>query len=50
MVEQKQDDHDKSISNLDIECGIEELEVARDKELGFSLENESTRWKKPKEL
>ena len=35
MVEQKQDDHDKSISNLGIECGIEELEVAKDKRIGL---------------
>ena len=48
-VEPKQDDHDKNISNLDIERGMEEPEVEllrqRIKELDFSLENESTRRK-----
>ena len=42
------------ISNLDIKRGFEELEVEllrqRVKELDFPLENESTRWKTPKEL
>ena len=35
VVEQKQDDHDKSMLNLGIECGIEELEVAKDKRTGL---------------
>ena len=42
------------ITDLDIERGIEELEVKLlkqgMKELDFSQENESTGWKTPKEL
>ena len=49
VVGPKQHDHDKNMSNLDIERGMEEpgIELLRQriKELDFSLENESTRRK-----